>query len=143
MTIKGDLTDLTRKMSELLEFRIAESEQELQKYIQDQNLFEAKLEKALREPGAFPYTYAILFDQIFQFFFKKKLVAGCCFFVSGRKNIIAQFKELVASFPKKMEAMQNELSNLKESSSEIHCLRAQLQSLSSILGREVWFSFKI
>lgn len=68
MTIKGDLADVTRKMSELLEFGIAESEQELQKYIQDQNLFEAKLEKALREPGAFPYTYAILFDQIFQFF---------------------------------------------------------------------------
>lgn len=130
-------------MSELLEFGIAESEQELQKYIQDQNLFEAKLEKALRGPGAFPYAYAILFNQIFQFFFKNVLVAGCCFFGSGRKNMIAQFKELVASFPKKMGAMQNELSNLKESTSEIHCLRAQLQSLSSILGREVWFSIKI
>lgn len=65
MTLQSDLTDVTRKMSELLEFGIAESEQELQKYIQDQNLFEAKLEKALREPGAFPYTYAILFYQIF------------------------------------------------------------------------------
>lgn len=68
MTIKGDLADVTQKMSELLEFGIAESEQELQKYIQDQNLFEAKLEKALREPGAFPYTYAILLIKSFSFF---------------------------------------------------------------------------
>lgn len=141
--MKGDLADITRKMSELLDLGIAESEQELQKYIQDQNLFEAKLEKALREPGAFSYSYAILFDQILQFFFIIFLVAGCCFFGSGRKNIIAQFKELVTSFPKKMESMQNELSKSKESTSEIHCLRAQLQFLSSILGREVWFSYKI
>lgn len=134
--MKGDLADITRKMSELLEFGIAESEQELQKYIQDQNLFEAKLEKALREPGAFPYTYDILFDQIFHFFIIF-IVVRCCFFGSGRKNIIAQFKELVTSFPKKMESMQNELSKSKESTSEIHCLRAQLQFFSSILGREV------
>lgn len=39
--------------------------------------------------------------------------------------------------------MQNELSKSKESTSEIHCLRAQLQSLSSILGREVWLSYKL
>lgn len=141
--MKGDLADVTRKMSELSEFGIAELEQELQKYIQDQNLLEAKLEEALREPGAFPYAYAILFDLIFQFFFIIPIVARCCFFGSGRKNIIAQFKELVASFPKEMGAMQNELSKSKESTSEMHCLRAQMQSLSSILGREVWFSYKI
>lgn len=69
-------------------------------------------------------------------------MAGCCFFGSGRKNVIAQFKELVASFPKKMESMQNELSKSKESTSEIHCLRAQLKFLSSMLGREVGFLIK-
>ncbi|KAI0499756.1 hypothetical protein KFK09_017964 [Dendrobium nobile] len=105
VTMKGDLADVTGKIAELSELRIAELEQELQKYTQDQNLLEAKLEEALREPG--------------------------------RENILAEFKELVSSFPKEMGAMQNELSKSKESTSEIHCLRSQLQSLSGILGREV------
>lgn len=105
VTMKGDLADVTGKISELSELRIAELEQELQKYIKDHNLLEAKHEKAMREPG--------------------------------RKNVITEFKELVSSFPKEMGAMQNELNKSKESTSEIHCLRAQLQSLSSILGREV------
>lgn len=105
VTMKGDLADVTRKISELSELRIAELEQELQKYIHDQSLLESKREEALREPG--------------------------------RKNIIADFKELVSSFPKEMEAMQNELSKSKESTSEIHCLRAHLQFLSGLLGREV------
>ncbi|PKU66038.1 E3 ubiquitin-protein ligase BRE1-like 1 [Dendrobium catenatum] len=55
----------------------------------------------------------------------------------GRKEIIAGFKEHVSSLPKEMVAMQSELEKLKDSSSEIHCLRAQVQSLSAILQREV------
>ncbi|KAL0923755.1 hypothetical protein M5K25_007826 [Dendrobium thyrsiflorum] len=55
----------------------------------------------------------------------------------GRKDIIAGFKELVSSLPKEMVAMQSELEKLKDSSSEIHCLRAQVQSLSALLQREV------
>lgn len=78
--MKGDLADVTRKMSELSEFGIAELELELQKYVQDQNLLEAKLEKALREPGAFPYTYAILFNLIFYFFFHNLFSSQMLFF---------------------------------------------------------------
>ncbi|KAI0520643.1 hypothetical protein KFK09_008121 [Dendrobium nobile] len=55
----------------------------------------------------------------------------------GRKEIIAGFKEHVSSLPKEMVAMQSELEKLKDSSSEIHCLRAQVQFLSAILQREV------
>lgn len=55
----------------------------------------------------------------------------------GRKGIIAEFKELLSSLPKEMEAMQNELGKLKKSCSEIHCLQAQMQSLSDSLQREV------
>ncbi|XP_020585211.1 E3 ubiquitin-protein ligase BRE1-like 1 [Phalaenopsis equestris] len=105
VTMKSDLADVTGKISELSELRIAELEQESQNNIKAQNLLEAKLEEALREPG--------------------------------RKNIIAEFKELVSSFSKEMGTMQNELSNSKVSTSEIHRLRAQKQSLSGILGREV------
>ncbi|KAI0513505.1 hypothetical protein KFK09_009529 [Dendrobium nobile] len=40
----------------------------------------------------------------------------------GRKEIIAEFKELVSSLPKEMVAMQSELEKLKDFSSEIHWL---------------------
>ncbi|KAK8941203.1 E3 ubiquitin-protein ligase BRE1-like 1 [Platanthera zijinensis] len=53
----------------------------------------------------------------------------------GRKEIIAEFQELVSSIPKEIGLVENELSKLKETASEIHCLRAQMQSLSGILAR--------
>lgn len=57
--------------------------------------------------------------------------------ISGRKEIISEFKALVASLPKDMEAMQSQLSNYKGASSGLHSLRAEVQSLSTILHRKV------
>ncbi|KAJ6722660.1 RING FINGER PROTEIN-RELATED [Salix koriyanagi] len=51
----------------------------------------------------------------------------------GRKDIIAEFKALVSSFPEEMCSMQSQLSNFKEASSDIHSLRADVQSLSAVL----------
>ncbi|KAF5191065.1 E3 ubiquitin protein ligase [Thalictrum thalictroides] len=55
----------------------------------------------------------------------------------GRKEIITEFKALVSSFPKKMSIMQSQLRNYKEAASEIHSLRAEVQSLSNILTRKL------
>ncbi|GAV90855.1 zf-C3HC4_3 domain-containing protein [Cephalotus follicularis] len=55
----------------------------------------------------------------------------------GRKEIIAEFKALVSSFPEEMSTMQSQLSKFKEASFDIHSLRADVQSLSSILDRKV------
>ncbi|KAJ0970614.1 hypothetical protein J5N97_018573 [Dioscorea zingiberensis] len=55
---------------------------------------------------------------------------------AGRKEIISEFKALVASLPKDMETMQSQLSKYKESSSGLHSLRAEVQSLSTILHRK-------
>lgn len=74
--MKGDLADITRKISELSELQIAESEQELQKYIQDQTLLESKLEETLRELGAYPYIYVTLSDLPFTFFFPHYFISN-------------------------------------------------------------------
>ncbi|BAT84706.1 hypothetical protein LR48_Vigan03g168600 [Vigna angularis] len=55
----------------------------------------------------------------------------------GRKQIIAEFKSLVSSFPEEMGSMQSQLRKYKESASDIHSLRANVQSVSSILDRKV------
>ncbi|XP_004492186.1 E3 ubiquitin-protein ligase BRE1-like 1 isoform X2 [Cicer arietinum] len=55
----------------------------------------------------------------------------------GMKEIIAEFKSLLSSFPEEMGSMQNQLSKHKESASDIHSLRADVQSISSILDRKV------
>ncbi|KAF8364884.1 hypothetical protein HHK36_033134 [Tetracentron sinense] len=54
----------------------------------------------------------------------------------GRKEIIAEFKALVSSFPKDMGIMQSQLSKYKEAALEVHSLRAEVQSLSNVLGRK-------
>ncbi|KAM3238484.1 E3 ubiquitin-protein ligase BRE1-like 1 [Capsicum annuum] len=54
----------------------------------------------------------------------------------GRKEIIAEFKKLVSSFPETMGNMQNQLSTYKETASDVHSLRADFQSLSSMLDRK-------
>ncbi|KAJ6335053.1 hypothetical protein OIU78_011814, partial [Salix suchowensis] len=54
----------------------------------------------------------------------------------GRKEIIAEFKALVSSFPEEMGSMQRQLSNFKDASSGIHSLRADRQSLSTVLDRK-------
>lgn len=57
--------------------------------------------------------------------------------ISGRKKIIAEFKALVSSLPQDMGIMQSELGKYKEAASELHSLRAEVQSLSSMLQRKV------
>ncbi|KAK1303934.1 E3 ubiquitin-protein ligase BRE1-like 1 [Acorus calamus] len=54
----------------------------------------------------------------------------------GRREVIAEFKEMVSSFPKDMEIIQSQLNHFKASASEIHSLRAEVQSLSNILDRK-------
>ncbi|KAL8495504.1 hypothetical protein ACS0TY_019591 [Phlomoides rotata] len=63
-----------------------------------------------------------------------KLEAACK--EPGRKEIIAEFKALVSSFPEKMGSMQNQLAKHKETAAEIHSLRADVGSLSNILDRK-------
>ncbi|KAJ7950849.1 E3 ubiquitin protein ligase [Quillaja saponaria] len=54
----------------------------------------------------------------------------------GRKQIIAEFRSLVSSFPEEMSTMQTQLSKFKEAASNIHSIRSDVQSLSSILDRK-------
>ncbi|KAL3814984.1 hypothetical protein ACJIZ3_016252 [Penstemon smallii] len=55
----------------------------------------------------------------------------------GRKEIIAEFKALVSSFPEKMGSMQNQLAKYKETAANIYCMRANVHSLTNILDRKV------
>ncbi|XP_074573606.1 LOW QUALITY PROTEIN: E3 ubiquitin-protein ligase BRE1-like 1 [Curcuma longa] len=55
---------------------------------------------------------------------------------SSRKEIIQEFKALVASLPKSMEIMQSEIDQKKEATVALHSLRAEVQSLSSLLHRK-------
>ncbi|MCI02515.1 E3 ubiquitin-protein ligase BRE1-like protein, partial [Trifolium medium] len=55
----------------------------------------------------------------------------------GRKEIIAEFKSLLSSFPEKMGSMQSQLTKYKESASDLHSLRANVHSISSILDQKV------
>ncbi|KAE8702018.1 epoxide hydrolase 2 [Hibiscus syriacus] len=55
----------------------------------------------------------------------------------GRKEIIADFKNLLSSFPEAMSSIQSQLGKYKEAVADIHSLRADVQSLSSILDRKV------
>ncbi|TYJ22880.1 hypothetical protein E1A91_A08G154000v1 [Gossypium mustelinum] len=50
----------------------------------------------------------------------------------GRKEIVADFKSLLSSFPEAMSSMQSQLGNYKEAAVDIHSLQADVQSLSSI-----------
>ncbi|TYI15077.1 hypothetical protein ES332_A08G163000v1 [Gossypium tomentosum] len=50
----------------------------------------------------------------------------------GRKEIVADFKSLLSSFPEAMSSMQSQLGNYKEAAVYIHSLQADVQSLSSI-----------
>ncbi|XP_022770213.1 E3 ubiquitin-protein ligase BRE1-like 1 isoform X2 [Durio zibethinus] len=54
----------------------------------------------------------------------------------GRKEIIAEFKSLLSSFPEEMSLMQSQLGKYKEAAMDIHSLRADVQSLSSIIDRK-------
>ncbi|PPD69843.1 hypothetical protein GOBAR_DD33273 [Gossypium barbadense] len=54
----------------------------------------------------------------------------------GRKEIIAEFKSLLSSFPEDMSLMQSQLGKYKEAAVDIHSLRADVQSLSTTLDRK-------
>ncbi|KAM7276194.1 hypothetical protein ACFE04_018060 [Oxalis oulophora] len=51
----------------------------------------------------------------------------------GRKQIIAEFKTVVSSFPEEMNTMQSQLNKYKEAAMDIHTVRANVQSFSSNL----------
>ncbi|GAU46269.1 hypothetical protein TSUD_174450 [Trifolium subterraneum] len=55
----------------------------------------------------------------------------------GRKEIIAEFKSLLSSFPEEMGSMQSQLTKYKESASDLHSVRADVHSISSILDQKV------
>jgi hypothetical protein len=65
------------------------------------------------------------------------------FGISGRKQIIVEFKALVSSLPNEMAIVQSELNKYKEAASDLHLLRAEVQSLSSMLKRKVRFLNKL
>ncbi|TVU13814.1 hypothetical protein EJB05_37243 [Eragrostis curvula] len=54
----------------------------------------------------------------------------------GRNQVISEFKALVSSLPREMDAMQRELSKHKDASLELHSLRAEVHSLSGVLTRK-------
>ncbi|URD94822.1 E3 ubiquitin-protein ligase BRE1-like [Musa troglodytarum] len=54
----------------------------------------------------------------------------------SRKQIIKEFKALVSSLPKDLRIMQSEINKNKEAAIELHSLRAEVQSLSSVLHRK-------
>ncbi|KAL0464585.1 UNVERIFIED_CONTAM: E3 ubiquitin-protein ligase BRE1-like 1 [Sesamum latifolium] len=55
----------------------------------------------------------------------------------GRREIIAEFKALVSSFPEKMGSMQNHLAKHKETAADIHRLRANVESLTDVIHRKI------
>ncbi|KAL8091915.1 hypothetical protein AgCh_034254 [Apium graveolens] len=54
----------------------------------------------------------------------------------GRKEIIAEFKALVSSFPGNMRSMQEQLTKYKEAASDVHSMRADVHSLSDVFNRK-------
>ncbi|XP_074272824.1 E3 ubiquitin-protein ligase BRE1-like 1 [Silene latifolia] len=54
----------------------------------------------------------------------------------GRKEIISNFREFVSSFPEDMSSMQSNLRKYKDTASDVHSLRAELQSFLNIHGRK-------
>ncbi|XP_009143087.1 E3 ubiquitin-protein ligase BRE1-like 1 isoform X2 [Brassica rapa] len=54
----------------------------------------------------------------------------------GRKELFADTKALVSSFPGEMSSMRSQLSSYKETAGGIHSLRADVQSLSGVLCRK-------
>ncbi|KAL6494118.1 ubiquitin-like modifier hub1 [Orobanche gracilis] len=102
--LKNEFVDVLNRSSAVSNSRISDLEVEIQRYIKEKDLIEAKLEEASEEP---------------------------C-----RNEIIAEFKALVSSFPEKMGNMQNQLAKDKGTAADIHCLRAHVESLATILDRK-------
>ncbi|KAH9733323.1 E3 ubiquitin-protein ligase BRE1-like 1 [Citrus sinensis] len=110
LNMKIDLVDVFRRSSAVTDSKIADLGIEIQKQIDEKNRIEMRLEEASREPGS-----------------------KTC----GRKEIIAEFRALVSSFPEDMSAMQRQLSKYKEAALDIHILRADVLSLTNVLERKV------
>lgn len=97
-------------------------------------MIENKLKEEAREPGLDPPSPCLRHAILLLFGF---IICAAFGLTSGRKQIIAEFKSLVSSFPEEMGSMQSQLRKYKESASDIHSLRADVQSVSSILDRKV------
>ncbi|KAJ4904262.1 E3 ubiquitin-protein ligase BRE1-like 1 [Raphanus sativus] len=54
----------------------------------------------------------------------------------GRKEVFADMKALMASFPGEMSSTRSQLESYKETAGGIHSLRADVQSLSGVLSRK-------
>ncbi|KAK6920353.1 hypothetical protein RJ641_016257 [Dillenia turbinata] len=139
MNMKSDLLDVFRRSSAVAESRITELELEIKKHIDERNLIEAKLEDASREPS----MKISIFSPISMFikywesdFFVVDDDFGGDLVLLERKDIIVKFKSLVSSFPEDMGGMQSQLSKYKEAAADIHSLRADMQSFTSILDRK-------
>ncbi|KAL6499438.1 ubiquitin-like modifier hub1 [Orobanche hederae] len=102
--LKNEFVDVLNRSSAVANSRISDLEVEIQRYIKEKDLIEAKLEEASEEPG--------------------------------RNEIIAEFKALVSSFPEEMGNVQNQLAKHKGTAADIHCLRAHVESLTTILDRK-------
>jgi E3 ubiquitin-protein ligase BRE1 len=103
MNLKLESSEVSRRAAAVADARIAELELDLRECMTERNLFETRLEEALRE--------------------------------SGRKDTISEFKVMVSTLHKEMGMMQAHLTKFKETACEVHSLRAEVHSLTTILNR--------
>lgn len=132
--MKNELVDVLHRSSVVVDSRISDLEIEIQRYKKEKDQIEAKLEEACKEPGMDIWSRYSDFTPAAFFVINKCVLI---FLMIGRKEIIAEFKALVSSFPEKMGSMQNQLAKHKDTAAEIYSLRADVGSLSNILDRKV------
>lgn len=132
--MKNELVDLLHQSSTVADCRISELEVELQKYNKEKDLVKNKLVEALKEPGMKNWHY---YEIIMPLLTSLDVIVLFIYMYTGRKEIIAEFKSLVSSFPEKMRSIEKQLDTHKVTASNIHCLRADVQSLTNIFDRKV------
>ncbi|KAL6495363.1 ubiquitin-like modifier hub1 [Orobanche gracilis] len=142
--LKNEFVDVLNRSSAVANSRISDLEVEIQGYMKEKDLIEAKLEEASEEPGERYVEKPRIgsYDQRQAMWLRG--VPWCAFYLrlsaclrrAGRNEIIAEFKALVSSFPEKMGNMQNQLAKHKGTAADIHCLRAHVESLATILDRK-------
>ena len=123
---------------EVSDLKVADIRTEIRKIIEQRDVIENKLKEESREPGWYFHSFLCKTCYSIPLWF---IIVDAFIFASGRKEIIAEFKSLLSSFPEEMGSMQSQLSKYKESASDIHSLRADVHSISSILDRKVGFLF--
>jgi E3 ubiquitin-protein ligase BRE1 len=113
---------------------VADIRTEIQKAIEQRNVIENRLKEEAREPGWYFPSFLCKACYLIPLWFT---IGDAFAFASGRKEIIAEFKSLLSSFPEEMGSMQSQLTKYKESASDLHSLRADVHSISSILDQKV------